>query len=364
MSVTLAFARGQIDRLGPYREGIDARDFLGQGGVDLGDGAGERPVRVTIVRSGGEILLNFPIDEGGARVESPSVSAPSGAESAHLAHPDLGAEWRDRCEWAFLLGADSRGDLHVGIGVAAGEEGGSGDALKIPNSSDARWVRLRAIAHLLSDDEAALATAATALLAWHEQATFCQRCAAPLQPGDGGWTRHCNQCSHIEFPRQDPAVIMAITDDRDRILLAHNVAWRPTFWSLPAGFVDAGESPEMAVVRECQEEVGIKVRDITYWATQPWPFPRSVMLGFTARLDTSGPVDPIPDQIEINDARFYSREEYRAALMSGAIEPPRPTAIAAVMIQQWLGESPEEVAGRSVPPTGVDPRNTLSPQGK
>lgn len=127
-------------------------------------------------------------------------------------------------------------------------------------------------------------------------------------------------------------MIVAVTDDDDRLLLAHQVRWDPTRVSVLAGFVEAGESLEQAVQREIAEEVGVQVTGLRYLGSQPWPFPRSLMLGFAARADDS-PVR-VDDQ-EIDHARYYTRDEVSAAVDSGALTLPGPTSIASRMIAAW-----------------------------
>jgi hydrolase, NUDIX family len=129
-------------------------------------------------------------------------------------------------------------------------------------------------------------------------------------------------------------VIVAITDEKDRLLLAHNRSWKPRFMSLIAGFVEAGEAPEHAVVREAKEEASLDVKEVRYVATQPWPFPRSVMIGFTGKV--SGTPAPSPDMEEVDAMKWMTRAELIDAVNSGELEIPTHTAIARMMIDTWL----------------------------
>lgn len=189
-------------------------------------------------------------------------------------------------------------------------------------------------AHVWDALTSTLATEAVAVLTWHRTALFCERCGTPLIAGSDGWHRVCAS-GHLTFPRTDPAVIMAITDSSDRLLLGHNAAWAERKVSVLAGYVDAGEPAEEAVVREACEETGIEVSDVRFVASQPWPFPRSLMLAFEATT-LCGDSDIAVDGIEMGWARFYSRTEFREAVASAQIEPPSPTSVASVLIERWL----------------------------
>lgn len=138
------------------------------------------------------------------------------------------------------------------------------------------------------------------------------------------------------FPRTDAAIIVGIVDADDRILLGSNAMWESNRYSLLAGFVEPGESLEAAVIREVFEESGIRVTDPVYLGSQPWPFPASLMLGFTARVDPSVSSTLTPDGAEILDLRWFSRDELRAA--RGEVKLPGGTSIAHAIIEEWFGE--------------------------
>ena len=200
--------------------------------------------------------------------------------------------------------------------------------------ADPQWLSLRHEAAFLEAADCSSCARALALLRWHERTRYCPRCGGKLQHENGGEAQRCIQCDRLEYPRQDPAVIVAITDAEDRLLLAHNRSWKPRFMSLIAGFVEAGEAPEHAVVREAKEEASLDVEEVRYVATQPWPFPRSVMIGFTGKV--SGTPDPSPDMEEVDAMKWMTRAELIDAVNSGELEIPTHTAIARMMIDTWL----------------------------
>lgn len=184
----------------------------------------------------------------------------------------------------------------------------------------------------LDDTERDIAATALALLNWHRVAPHCGVCGTLTTVGQAGHVRHCPTCERDRFPRTDPAVITAIVDAEDRLLLAHNTAWEGNRMSLVAGFVDAGESLEACVRRECREEVGVELVDVRYVSSQPWPYPRSLMVGFAATAASS---DVRPDGVEIDRAVFVSRDEYEAMLADGRLIMPPTVSIAASMIGLW-----------------------------
>lgn len=212
-------------------------------------------------------------------------------------------------------------------------------AVEVENGGDGaggRWRHLRSVGHLMGGDDAALALSGVALAAWHRDYRYCGRCAGALEPECGGWAARCGSCGRLEYPRQDPAVIVRVDDHRGRTLLAHNAAWEPGRVSVIAGFVEAGESPDRAVAREVGEEVAIGIGEPRYVGTQPWPFPRSQMMGYVARTLEESPA-PAPDGAEIEWAGFYSRQELADAVGSGRLLAPGRSSIAYAMLRQWYG---------------------------
>ena len=189
-----------------------------------------------------------------------------------------------------------------------------------------RLIPLRQVGAFLNGQDAAIATHATCLGLWHLDTNYCSRCATRLEIAAAGWELHCPRCGDIVYPRQDPSVIVAINDEGDRLLLAHNSLWESNFYSVIAGYVEAGESLEGAVHRE--------VGEVRYLTSQPWPYPRSLMLGFSARCRT-----PyfILDEAEIDRALWVSRAEFMELVASRQISPPGPSTIASNLIENWLG---------------------------
>jgi NAD+ diphosphatase len=189
-------------------------------------------------------------------------------------------------------------------------------ALEAPeDGSDAEVLDLRRAGQIFDDTSAQLVATATALLNWHDYAHFSPVDGAPTKPVKAGWSRVNPVNGHEEFPRIDPAVICLVHDGHDRAVLARQTLWPERLFSILAGFVEAGESFESCVVREIAEEVGLTVTDVRYLGSQPWPFPRSLMVGFHAIGD---PEQPFAfNDGEIAEAGWFARAEVRAALAEG-----------------------------------------------
>jgi len=243
----------------------------------------------------------------------------------------------------FLLGADPAGVVYFGVlgplpdtsgGEAAGRAAGSGTGSGA--GAAARPASLREAGQFLGDRDAGLMTHAVALANWHSVSTHCSRCGAVTEPANSGHSRHCPVDNSEHFPRLDPAVIMLVTDPADRCLLARNSRWPERRVSILAGFVEPGESAEQAVAREVLEETGIRVGRVRYLASQPWPMPHSLMLGFIALAP--GGQEIRVDEEEIAEAGWYSREDIRASMVSGTLLLPPPVSIAHRIIESWYGE--------------------------
>ncbi len=179
-----------------------------------------------------------------------------------------------------------------------------------------------------------LAATAVAVSAWHAAHGHCARCGAPTAPAKGGWVRVCPEDGREHYPRVDPAIIVAITDEDDRLLLAHAAHWTSRRFSILAGYVEPGETFEQTVHREVYEEAGITLTDVAYAGSQPWPFPASVMVGFTARATSA---DVRVDGEEITEARFVGREELVALIADGEMVIAPHGSIARRLIEQWYG---------------------------
>ena len=194
---------------------------------------------------------------------------------------------------------------------------------------------LRAVAGMLEPYQGELAAAAVALATWDKNTKFCERCGASLKLACAGWEKHCSACAHITYPRTDPAIIVAITDEAERLLLIHGATWQPGRYSVVAGFVEAGESLEAAVVREALEETGIKISQVSYCSSQPWPFPRSLMFAFTARAD--GQQEPKADMQEVGHAFWVSREEFTQLVLAGKVIVPGRASSGHALVRAWYG---------------------------
>jgi NAD+ diphosphatase len=206
--------------------------------------------------------------------------------------------------------------------------------------AEADWGNLRTLGNRLSDRDAGLLVAALGVLNWHASHGFSPRTGGPTIVEKGGWVRRDPITGTEVFPRTDPAIIVGITDADDRMLLGSNALWESNRYSLLAGFVEPGESLEAAVRREVLEESGIHVIDPVYLGSQPWPFPASLMLGFSARVDPEHGTDTTPDGTEILDLRWFSRAELAAAVDAAAgpdVRLPGPTSIARAIIEEWYG---------------------------
>jgi NAD+ diphosphatase len=226
-----------------------------------------------------------------------------------------------------LLGVDERGAVFA---VDPGAERAAGMA------SGAALRGLRDVAAEAGQADGGLLAYAVALLNWHRRHGFCANCGAPTRSAEAGHVRACPRCGAQHHPRTDPVVIMTVHDaDGDRLLLGRQPSWPDGRYSALAGFVEPGESLEEAVAREVREEAGVEVAAPEYVASQPWPFPSSLMLGFFA--DYAGGEASVRDH-ELEDVRWFARAELegiRAGTIDGLHLPP-PIAIARRLIDEWL----------------------------
>ena len=197
----------------------------------------------------------------------------------------------------------------------------------------ADFLSLRSAAMQLDPGEAALASQAKAMIHWHRAHQFCGWCGHPTHGEEGGYVRRCTNptCGKLDFPRIDPAIIVLVTCG-DRGLLGRQPTWPETMYSNIAGFVEPGESLETAVGREIWEETGVRIRRVTYHSSQPWPFPRSLMVGFHA--EALSEAITLNDG-ELEDARWFTRGEIREGLAEGWLSLPSAYSISYHLIEDW-----------------------------
>ena len=304
-------------------------------------------------------------------MQRPNVLAGSGLDRAHLLRSDRDWQAAARADpasrWVAVSGTDvpvleadggpragavsverlapllEAGPPPVFLGVDGETALFAADVSSVPEPevavalAPARLASLREVGALISQREGGILAYASAMLAWHARHRFCGVCGSPTVVEDAGHLVVCTNPADgaRHFPRTDPVVIMLVTDG-DRALLGRQAVWPPGRYSALAGYVEPGESIEEAVAREVAEEAGIEVDAVTYRSSQPWPFPSSLMLGFTAGLAGSGDVRFDDDELE--DVRWFERDELRGAADAGDVLLPPPVAIARRLIDDWLGE--------------------------
>jgi NAD+ diphosphatase len=301
----LALSRGTVDRITEKR--TDPA-WLDAAWADPG-------TRVLVV-SDGRALMRLD-DERADLVFVPPQAAPAGTR--------------------FLLGQDADGAVYFGVSA------------DLPAALDGvRAGSLREAGTLLGDRDAGLFTHAVALANWHDTHTHCPVDGTPTIVDPGGHSTRCPKDGTEHFPRTDPAVIMLVTDPDDRCLLARNAAWPGRRVSILAGFVDPGESAEQAVIREVAEETSITVTNVRYLGSQPWPMPRSLMLGF--RADAPAGQAITVDHTELAEAHWFSRDELLAAVKAREIALPPPVSIARHIIEHWFGGPLPSTWGETLPP--------------
>ncbi|MDQ6641401.1 MAG: NAD(+) diphosphatase [Actinomycetota bacterium] len=204
-------------------------------------------------------------------------------------------------------------------------------------AADASWTGLRGAVAAVDADDAELLVHAVGIAEWHWVTRFCPRCGGELVAKNTGHELDCSMCGKSQFPRTDPAVIMVVVDGvapGDRCLLGRHPAWPEGRFSTLAGFVEPGESAEQAVRREVLEESGIRVGEVDYFGSQPWPLPASLMMGFVAHADTT---DVRVDGLEIEDARWFSRAEMKEQAEAGTLVLPGGISISRALVEWWYG---------------------------
>ena len=293
-SPKIAFAGGTLDR---------AADLRGDGRADrLRDLDSSRAV---LVGDGQDVAIDA---DGGPLARVPVPDLPAGAELTFLGLEPSGAA---------LFAYDAR-------------------APGFDAPTDTAFVPLRALAGELDPDDAALAAYAVGIVGWHRVQRFCGRCGSATEVEAAGHRRRCPVCGLIHFPRTDPAITMLVQAG-ERCVLSRRRGAPANRWSALAGFVEPGETPEQAVVREAREETGIEVVGVEYVTAQPWPFPQALMLGYRAFADSPpGGAELWPDGEELVEARWWGRDELAGALRDDAIALPPPGTIGNYLISTWL----------------------------
>jgi NAD+ diphosphatase len=269
------------------------------------------------------------VDDGRALVRD----EPPGLVLASASEVDAGAE-------RYFLGEDAQGRAYFAV---------QGPVTPPPGT---RLANVREVGHVLDEPDASLFITAVALVNWHARHLYSPRTGKPTTAAQAGWTRVTDDGETL-FPRTDPAVIVLVHDGvagpDGRCLLGHNGAWTAPGWarrySCLAGFVEPGEPAEATVAREVDEEVGVTVRDVSYVASQAWPFPGSLMLGYLAVADPHQPVRVDAD--EITDARWFTRTEIARSLAGDETDfgLPMASSIAHYLIQTWLSWPPAAEGG-------------------
>ncbi len=275
--------------------------------------------------------------------------------AAHLRDGDHAEELRQSgTSWAVLVGEDQQvavgsattlaraataglpagapltflGLEPTGTAVFAYDAGGHGDSAH-------DFVSLRQLMAELDPGEAALAAYAMAMVGWHRVNRYCGRSGHATEVEAAGHRRRCPGCGLVQFPRTDPAVTMLVQTG-DRCLLSRRHGAPAHRWSALAGFVEPGETPEEAVVREAREETGVDIASVEYVTSQPWPFPAALMIGFWAFADPAGAGPPEPEPSELVEARWWNRAELAEAIRDDRIALPPPGTIGNYLISAWL----------------------------
>jgi NAD+ diphosphatase len=211
----------------------------------------------------------------------------------------------------------------------------AGDAASEPGH---RFAPLRELMTKLDPAEAALAAYAVGMVGWHRVNRYCGRSGHATEVEAGGHRRRCPGCGLVQFPRTDPAVTMLVQSG-DKALLSRRTGAPANRWSALAGFVEPGETPEEAVVREAREETGVEITAVEYVTSQPWPFPAALMIGFWAFVDPAGADGaPHPQPSELVEARWWHRTKLAEAIDTDRIGLPPPGTIGNFLISTWLAD--------------------------
>jgi NAD+ diphosphatase len=276
-------------------------------------------------------LSRATVDRDAATRESDEALEQAWRDARVLVVDDQARALLDGTELLFLSSDEAPDGDRLYLGTERGQAyfAVSGD---LPRRLGAQPRSLRDVGALLSDRDAGLLVHAVGLANWHATHPRCPRCGAPTTSTRGGAVRVCPDDGSEHFPRTDPAMIVLVTDGQDRCVLGRQAIGPAGRYSTLAGFVEPGESAEQAVVREVREETGIAVTDVVYKASQPWPFPASLMLGFYALCAPD--TEPVASDGELEDARWFTKDELR----DGTAMLPTPVSIAHKLITDWLEE--------------------------
>ena len=309
--LSLPLARSAVDRDNVVRSESGLLDRLWD----------DSAVRV-LVLADGKTLLEGSVDSPSAELRLLPTSSVRELRNSTLNEAYLG------------FTTDTQGGVPAGTKVIlAVLDVASATALE---SDPEAWHGLRRTGAGLSARDAGLYAEALALANWNETHLYCPRCGQATVVEEAGWVRKCVVDGHQIFPRTDPAIIVSVVDEQDRILLGSQGVWEENRWSILAGFVEPGESLAAAVQREVFEESGVRVIAPEYLGSQAWPFPYSLMVGFTAKVDPAHAHLPLnPDGIEIEKLRWFSRDDIRAE--SDSLILPGKLSIAGALIEHWFG---------------------------
>jgi NAD+ diphosphatase len=275
----------------------------------------------------------------GASADSVLLSSEAGEDGLELLRRPLDGQVNPY--QPILLGLEDGGRPLFAADVSEPEAG-----MLLAATGAGRLVSLRDAGLLLPQAEGGLAAYLVALLNWHRRHRFCAVCGSGTKVADAGLSRHCPHCKATHFPRTDPVVIMLVSSE-GRVLMGRRLGWEPGRFSVLAGFVSSGETPEEAVVREVHEESGITCHSPRYVASQPWPFPSSLMLGFEATGDHG---EPVPQVGEMAEVRWFTLDEVAAAQQAGdwssgrgesngaasSLRLPGEVSIARALIDSWV----------------------------
>lgn len=241
------------------------------------------------------------------------------------------------------IGPDPEQSIFLGDGDSGSwfaHDWGTAEDEPSQTPADAVWRDLRENGPGLGGRDASLHVYARGLILWHRRTAYCSVCGSAVSMAEGGHVRRCHSadCGVSHFPRTDPAVIMLVTDGKDRVLLGRQASWPPGAVSTLAGFVEPGETLEQAVAREVFEEAGIVISHARYSASQPWPFPGSLMLGFEAVASSE---EITIDPKELESARWFHRDEIKTFRDGWLADGdgwalPRPDSISRFLILSWL----------------------------